>query len=234
MTYTLKKDQALRLAQMYVCASTDRPTLMHMELRFESERIMAVVSDAYRLAVYVFDTHDDEQDPDRSEVTVHVPAKELSETIKSVLKFAPKGVNAEQRITLLPYHDANMGTDNIDVSGAWDRNAPEITVTDSLQGAKWVNWESLFRGQVFNGIDAPIEQEAPEGTRLPSFNSGYLADLPKLLGPTIAIRKVMEPVQLAVAFNTDDKPERGHLLPWLFYARTFGSALAYLQMPVRR
>lgn len=235
MTYTLTKDQALRLAQMHIVSSTHRPTLMHMELRFETDRIVAIASDAYRLAVYVFETHDDDQVSNRPEVTVHVPAKEFSDTIKAVLKFAPKGtVKDLQRITLLPYHDDNNGTDNIDVSGVWDRNAPEITVTDTLQGVRWVKWESLFRGQSFNGLDASTIQEAPEGTRLPSFNSQYLADLPKLLGPTAATRNPMEPIQMAAAFNGITDPEKGNLLPWLFYARTRGSGLSYLQMPVRR
>lgn len=229
--YYLRQDQALRLAQLSVITAgvKDRATLQHVELSFRKDEIVAVATDAFRLAIYVFDVLDDQPDV-REQITIRVPGKQLADTIKAAYKMMPKAKDTDTRISLLPYHDDDDGTDNLNIAGMWGTQTPEFFVTDTLQGAKWVNWLPIMNGHPIDATDYPRVARVPQDMTLPAFAGSYLADISKLLGPTVVTRRPMEPVQL-VSIAPDGSTDKGRRRPWAFLASTPGSSLVYVQMP---
>ena len=232
MSFTLTRENALRLAQVAVVANKDdgRPLLEHVQLTFSKGVLTAIATDSYRLVVYsITDSKAHETELD---ITVQVPAKEFSEVIKNTLKMASKD-HKGQGVTLIPDNSYHQ---QVDVNGDWP-NGPESTVIDETGGSKFPNITSLFGDQPIDGrlrYDFTMYDDIGEGTTLPAFRAGFMADIDKLSGTTVALKKGMMPWQMTWVGNTGNKPERGGWKPWAWSTKSKDNSLGitYLLMPV--
>ncbi len=231
VTFTISKDNALRLAQIeLVAADLQRPTIASVELAFNGDTLTATATDSYRLVVYTikFETGGL---PDDS-MTVLVPAKEFCNAIKNTLKLAPP----EHKKAGLALSPAVAPGQTVTVTGDWPLPSG-VMIKDITSGSTFPNVAQLFGGQEIDGRYRYGHQqyhEVPEHTTLPAFSGEYLAALGSLLGSTQALKKGMTPWQVTVMDKVLNEPAKGNKVPWAFATRdkehTIG--ITYLLMPI--
>jgi len=233
MSFTLTKNNALRLAQIGTVAVNDdrREVLQHVRLEFRTDGVLvATATDSYRLAVMTFIV--DTFDADAPGVDLLVPAKEFGDAIKGVLKLMPKE-DKDKNVILLPFTEYHH---QVRVFGG-TLDGPVATVVDRTGAAKFPNVAQLFDGQTMDGIDRFNTTEmrvVGEGTVLPTFDGGYMADMDKLHGTTQVLKRGMSPWQMSWIPKTSDFPHNAGFQPWVWASKdkeeTMG--ICYMQMPV--
>jgi len=232
MSITLSKNNALRLAQISAVASKDdgRPTIQAVHLSFnELGVLVATATDSYRLAVMTIQgTEWDDDDY----LELLVPAKEFGDAIKGILKLAPKD-EKDPGIQLVP---STLYTHQVDVHGYYP-DGPEVTVKDETGASTFPDVAQLFGGQTMNGIERFNTTEmrvVAEGTMLPTFAGGYMADMDKLHGTTQVLKKGMSAWQMSWIPKTSDFPHNAGYQPWVWASKdkeeTIG--ICYMQMPI--
>ena len=227
--FTLKRNDALRLAAMEHIASGDsaRPTIQHVQLTFDKNALVAAATDSYRLAVMHID-NTNTMHSSYPVVTVTVPAKAFATTIKTMVKL---GKTAD--IVLVPSDEYGL---QVTVTGDFEE-APNLVVKDETGASEWLNWEPLFNGQDSDGRVRYSKDEymvTPDAMTLPAFQPKFLADWYKLMGPTQAARNDMLPTQLTHLLSSDGDADRGMWKPWAFVTatKTRNMGISMLLMPV--
>ena len=234
MTFTISRDNALRLSQIHLAASKDpRPTIQSVELKFEGSTLTAMCTDSYRLAVFTI-KHDPATEgvTNDNDMTVLVPAKEFCDAIKNTLKLAPP----EHKKAGLALSPARLPRQTVTVTGDWPLPSG-VMIKDITSGSTFPNVAFLFGGQELDGRyrygHQPYHQ-LPVDTTLPAFSGEYLANTGSLLGSTQALKKGMSPWQVTIMDKVLNDPSEGNKVPWAFATRdkeqTIG--ITYLLMPI--
>ena len=221
-----------------VSKDTARPTLtgVQLQIRSQEKQLVAVATDSYRLAVIRLNNVEVEG----ADQEWFVPFKQL----EAAAKFAKQkhgfeyGTRIVDRRTFrlrIEEGFVNRGgtVENVVVGVEPEKGRDNTAIHIQCMDATFPNWKQLFRGQSWWGselIHNSSGREVYDGMRLPSLNSAYLNDLPRLLGGGRSHR-----LQMVTLNHTATDGESAELKPWLFGAVDMIPAnveIAYLLMPV--